>query len=203
MPSPPWHLRPYSPPSEPDEEPGDGGGGEGGDGEIEGGVLAVAVGDAGGGEGRVLEAAPALAEGGDAGNAAEHGATAEGGGGGGETAGGEAVGDADGGEGGVLAVAATSNNGESGGETGGGEGGEVESVAEPDAPKNTSELLYAIAMDDYGVSHDRSWSTAYPKAIQAYNEKADIYHQVVQKRGQPLREGFWIVKVRIACIRSL
>merc|ERR1712185_462005 len=68
MPSPPSHLRPYSPPSEPEEEPGDGGGGEGGDGEVEGGVLAVAVGDAGGGEGGVLEAAPALAEGGDAGN---------------------------------------------------------------------------------------------------------------------------------------
>ena len=74
MPSPPLHLRPYSPPSEPEEEPGEGGGGEGGDGEVEGGVLAVAVGDAGGGEGGVLEGAPALAEGGDARNAAEHGA---------------------------------------------------------------------------------------------------------------------------------
>ena len=40
-----------------------------------------------------------------------------------------------------------------------------------------------------------------PTAIKAYNGKADIYEQVVQKRGQPLREGFTIVKVRgdLAC----
>ena len=35
-----------------------------------------------------------------------------------------------------------------------------------------------------------------PTAIKAYNGKAGIYEQVVQKRGQPLREGFSIVKVR-------
>ena len=35
-------------------------------------------------------------------------------------------------------------------------------------------------------------------AIKAYNAKAGMYAQVVQKRGQPLREGFTIVKVRAA-----
>ena len=41
-----------------------------------------------------------------------------------------------------------------------------------------------------------------PTAIKAYNGKASIYEQVVQKRGQPLREGYAIVKVRavrVAC----
>jgi len=45
-----------------------------------------------------------------------------------------------------------------------------------------------------------------PTAIKAYNGKAGIYEQVVQKRGQPLREGFTIVKVRaarVACMCSL
>ena len=37
-----------------------------------------------------------------------------------------------------------------------------------------------------------------PTAIKAYNGKAGIYEQVVQKRGHPLREGFKIVKVRTA-----
>ena len=37
-----------------------------------------------------------------------------------------------------------------------------------------------------------------PHAIKAYNGKAGIYEQVVQKRGHPLREGFTIVKVRAA-----
>ena len=37
-----------------------------------------------------------------------------------------------------------------------------------------------------------------PTAIKAYNDKASIYEQVVQKRGQPLREGFTIVMVRAA-----
>ena len=37
-----------------------------------------------------------------------------------------------------------------------------------------------------------------PTAIKAYNGKAGIYEQVVQKKGQPLREGFTIVKVRTA-----
>ena len=49
---------------------------------------------------------------------------------------------------------------------------------------------------DYALSTDRSWSRAYPKAIQTYNAAAGMYYQVVQKRGQPLREGFTIVKVR-------
>ena len=40
-----------------------------------------------------------------------------------------------------------------------------------------------------------------PTAIKAYNGKAGIYEQVVQKRGQPLREGFTIVKVRAARAR--
>ena len=42
-----------------------------------------------------------------------------------------------------------------------------------------------------------------PTAIKAYNGKAGIYEQVVQKRGQPLREGFTIVKVRAACMHVL
>ena len=37
-----------------------------------------------------------------------------------------------------------------------------------------------------------------PQAINAYNAKAGIYQQVVQKRGQPLRDGFTIVKVSAA-----
>ena len=42
-----------------------------------------------------------------------------------------------------------------------------------------------------------------PTAIKAYNGKAGIYEQVVQKKGQPLREGFTIVKVRAARMCSL
>ena len=38
-------------------------------------------------------------------------------------------------------------------------------------------------------------------AIKTYNAKASMYEQVVQKRGQPLREGFTIVKVRAARAR--
>ena len=41
-----------------------------------------------------------------------------------------------------------------------------------------------------------------PTAIKAYNGKASIYEQVVQKKGRPLREGFTIVKVR-ACAHVL
>ena len=73
--------------------------------------------------------------------------------------------------------------------------GEPPGPGAPLAPKNTEELLDAIAEMDYGVSTDRSWSKAYSKAIEAYNAAADDYHQVIQKRGQPLREGFSIVKV--------
>ncbi len=74
----------------------------------------------------------------------------------------------------------------------------AEAVEQPWVPKDTEELLRAIATQDYGVSQDRSWSKAYPKAIQAYNSVADTYHQSMQKRGQPLHEHFWIVKVRFA-----
>ena len=35
-------------------------------------------------------------------------------------------------------------------------------------------------------------------AAQAYNAVADSYHQTLQKKGQPLHEGFTIVKVRAA-----
>jgi len=121
------------------------------------------------------------------------GETGGGGGGGGGEAVGDvlamAVGDADGGEGGVLAL----------GEAEGGEGGELVAATaaeQPWAPKNTEELLHAMATTDYAVSTDRSWSKAYPKAIQTYNAAAGMYNQVVQQRGQPLREGFTIVKVR-------
>ena len=84
-------------------------------------------------------------------------------------------------------------------EANGGEGDELAVAEKPWAPKDTEELLHAIATMDYGVSQDRSWSKMYPKAIQAYNSVADRYHQSVQKRGQPLHENFWIVKVRFAC----
>ena len=59
------------------------------------------------------------------------------------------------------------------------------------------ELLDAIATQDYGVSDDRSAKLATP-AIKAYNAVADKYHQALQKRGQPLHEGFTLVKVRAA-----
>jgi hypothetical protein len=63
------------------------------------------------------------------------------------------------------------------------------------APKDTDELLYAIATMDYGVSDDRSSKLAAP-AIKAYNSLAGTYQKASQKRGQPLHEGFTIVKVR-------
>ena len=67
----------------------------------------------------------------------------------------------------------------------------------PWAPTDTEELLHAIATQDYGVSDDRSSKLAVP-AIKAYNAVADSYHQTLQKKGQPLHEGFTIVKVRAA-----
>ena len=79
----------------------------------------------------------------------------------------------------------------------GGEGGELAVAEKPWAPKDTEELLHAIATKDYGVSQDRSSKLAVP-AIKAYNAVADRYHQTLQKRGQPLHEGFTIVKVRSA-----
>ena len=54
-----------------------------------------------------------------------------------------------------------------------------------------------MTTQDYGVSDDRSSKLATP-AIKAYNLMADRDHQVLQKRGQPLHEGFTIVKVRAA-----
>ena len=92
--------------------------------------------------------------------------------------------EADGGEG-----------GEAEREADGGEGGELAVAEKP--PKDTNELLDAIATQDYGVSDDRSSKLAVP-AIKAYNKVADSYHQTLQKKGQPLHEGFTIVKVRAA-----
>ena len=94
--------------------------------------------------------------------------------------------EADGGEG-----------GEAEREADGGEGGELAVAEKPWAPKDTEELLHAIATQDYGVSDDRSSKLAVP-AIKAYNKVADSYHQTLQKKGQPLHEGFTIVKVRAA-----
>ena len=82
-------------------------------------------------------------------------------------------------------------------EADGGEGGELAVAEKPWAPKDTEELLDAIATQDYGVSDDRSSKLAVP-AIKAYNKVADGYHQTLQKKGQPLHEGFTIVKVRAA-----
>ena len=73
----------------------------------------------------------------------------------------------------------------------------VEQPEHPWAPKDTDEMLQEIADAGYGVSGDRSSALA-PRLIKAYNSKADIYEKVVQKKGQPLREGFSVVKVRAA-----
>ena len=62
-------------------------------------------------------------------------------------------------------------------------------------PRNTEELLLAIQESDYGVSDDRSSTLASP-AIAAYNNGLGESNKVTQPRGQPLREGFHIVKVR-------
>ena len=153
MPSPPWHLRPYSPPSEPEEEPseqpegaaqGDEAEGEAG-GEADGAVPLGAVPLLPGAEESEVEGEAAEADGG------------EGGEGEGETGGcegveaeGAAVGEAGGGEGGELAV--------------------VAAVEKPWAPKETEELLNVITTQDYGVSDDRSSMFATP-AIKAYNDE--------------------------------
>ena len=98
------------------------------------------------------------------------------------------------------------SGGQAAGEADGGEGGEgsadgetavVEVVATPWAPKDTDEMLQEIADAGYGVSGDCSSAIA-RRLIKAYNSKADSYEQVVQKQGQPLREGFSVVKVRAA-----
>lgn len=85
-----------------------------------------------------------------------------------------------------------------GGETDadGGEGGDdgVSAGPTPWVPKDTNELLHAIATRDYGVSDDRSAKLATP-AIKAYNAVAGTYEKAVQRRGQPLLEGFVIIKV--------
>ena len=107
-----------------------------------------------------------------------------------------------------AAEGAESDGGEGGEverEADGGEGGELAVAEKPWAPKDTEELLRAIATKDYGVSDDRSAKLATP-AIKAYNKVADTYHQTLQKRGQPLHEGYTIVKVRaarLACTCSL
>ena len=94
--------------------------------------------------------------------------------------------EADGGEG-----------GEAEREADGGEGGELAVAEKPWAPKDTEELLHAITTQGYGASDDRSANLATP-AIKAYNLVADIHHQTLQKKGQPLHEGFTIVRVRAA-----
>ena len=72
-----------------------------------------------------------------------------------------------------------------------------EQPEQPWAPKDTDMMLKEIANAGYGVSGDCSSAIA-RRLIKAYNSKADIYEQVVQKQGQPLREGFSVVKVRAA-----
>ena len=62
-------------------------------------------------------------------------------------------------------------------------------------PRNTEELLLAIQESDYGVSDDRSSTLASP-AIAAYHNGLGESNRVTQPRGQALREGFHIVKVR-------
>ena len=123
--------------------------------------------------------------------------------------------EANGGEGGEVEGAAEdaeADGGErgeaEGAEADGGEGGTlepdgsstvavVEQPEHPWAPKDTDEMLQEIADAGYGVSGDRSSALA-RRLIKAYNSKADIYEKVVQKKGQPLREGFSVVKVRAA-----
>ena len=68
------------------------------------------------------------------------------------------------------------------------------SRGQPWAPKDTEELLEAIGTMDFGVSDDRSSKLATP-AIKAYNKVADEDQRALQTRGQPLGEGFTIVKV--------
>ena len=132
-----------------------------------------------------------------------------------EEAGAEERDQANGGEGGEVECAAEDVEAD-GGEHGEAEGAEADggegSALEPDgsstvavveqpehpwAPKDTDEMLQEIADAGYGVSGDRSSALA-PRLIKAYNSKADIYEQVVQNKGQPLREGFSVVKVRAA-----
>ena len=88
------------------------------------------------------------------------------------------------------------------GEVCGDEGGEGEAVDRPWAPKDTDELLHAMTTQDYGVPDDRSSKLATP-ASKAYNKVADTYHQVLQRRGQPLHEGFVIVNAPAGLARSL
>ena len=83
------------------------------------------------------------------------------------------------------------------GEADGGEGGQLAVAEKAQAPKDTDELLDAIKTQDYGVSDDRSAKFATP-AIKAYNMVAADDHRALQTRGQPLHEGFTIVKVRAA-----
>lgn len=145
----------------------------------------------------------------------EHADKADGGEGGGGTTGGGGN-EADGGEGGEECSRVERPVGEcldlqtSGGDADGGEGTAIVMRAETGgsssdvgddsswAPKTVDELLYAIANFDYGVSDDRSSALASP-ACKAYNAEAGIYEQVTHKRGEPLREGFWVVKVRAKC----
>ena len=132
-----------------------------------------------------------------------------------EEAGAEERDQTNGGEGGEVECAAEdaeADGGErgeaQGAEADGGEGGTlepdgsstvavVEQPEHPWAPKDTDKMLQEIADVGYGVSGDCSSAIA-RRLIKTYNSKADIYEQVVQKKGQPLREGFSVVKVRAA-----
>ena len=64
-------------------------------------------------------------------------------------------------------------------------------------PKSTAELMVAMAKHDLGVSSDRSSTVAAP-GLAKYNAVAAPSERVGHRRGQPLPEGFVIVKVRAA-----
>ena len=66
---------------------------------------------------------------------------------------------------------------------------------QPWAPRDTEELLHAIAASDYGVSDERSSKLTAP-ALRAYNKalKSEYGHYEL-RRGRTLPEGFTIVKV--------
>ena len=79
-------------------------------------------------------------------------------------------------------------------------------------PKERSEIGWVAKDGNHRRVHGGQSLAGLPKrdvvlataaAIKAYNAKADTYAQVVQKQGQPLREGFSIAMVRAARSLSL
>ena len=72
---------------------------------------------------------------------------------------------------------------------------------QPWAPRDTEELLHAIAASDYGVSDERSSKLTAP-ALRAYNKalKSEYGHYEL-RRGRTLPEGFTIVKVSGTAVR--